>query len=488
MSKRLSDILLNCQVLALIGNRDQQVDAIAFDSRKCTPGTVFFAVRGTKTDGHQHIESAIAHGANAIVCEIIPENKHIDVVYASVDNSANCLAIAASNFYDQPSSMLKLIGVTGTNGKTTIATLLYRMFSHLGYACGLISTIENIINGEKIVATHTTPDPVQLHALLDKMVQKGCTYAFMEVSSHAIDQQRISGLQFAGGIFTNLTHDHLDYHVTFANYRNAKKKFFDLLPANAFALTNLDDKNGLFMLQNCKARHSTYALHGDADFKARILENRFEGLVLQMNGKEVFTQLVGRFNASNLLAILGAAILVGVSEDEALSALSLLQSAEGRFQVVRSKQEITGIVDYAHTPDALDNVLTTINDIRTHSEQLITVAGAGGDRDTSKRPEMARVAAEKSDRLIITSDNPRSEDPQAIIHDMKAGVQAQHFRKVLTIIDRREAIRTAVALAKPGDIILIAGKGHEKYQEIKGVKHHFDDVEELQNAFKNEEV
>ena len=487
MQKRLSDILYKCPVRELIGNADQLVDAIEFDSRKCKPGTVFFAIKGTQADGHQHIDSAVKNGASVVVCESMPHERLPQTTYVKVESSSFSLGMAASNFFDNPSASLKLVGVTGTNGKTTIATLLYRLFSSLGFACGLVSTIENLIDGQAIAATHTTPDPVQLNALLAKMVEHGCTYAFMEVSSHAIDQMRIIGLQFAGGIFTNLTHDHLDYHKTFANYRNAKKMFFDWLPASAFALTNLDDKNGMFMLQNTKAKKMTFALQADADYKSRILESRFDGLDLLIDGKEVYTQLVGRFNASNLLAIYAATRLLGVEQEEALAALSMLQSAEGRFQVVRSQNNITGIVDYAHTPDALENVLSTINDIRTHNEQLITVAGAGGDRDRTKRPEMAAVAAEKSDRLILTSDNPRSEEPQSIIDEMRTGVQPQFYRKVLAITDRREAIRTAVALANPGDIILVAGKGHEKYQEIRGVRQHFDDVEELQDAFKKGE-
>lgn len=413
----------------------------------------------------------------------MPENVDADVTYYIVENTAKSLGFAASEFYGNPSEKLRLVGVTGTNGKTTIATLLYRLFYNSGYPCGLLSTIENRINNVVVPSTHTTGDQLQINEMLSKMVDAGCEYAFMEVSSHAIDQDRIAGLQFEGGIFTNLTHDHLDYHKTVSAYRDAKKKFFDNLKPSAFALTNLDDKNGMLMLQNCKAKKKTYSLRTDADYKGVVMESYFDGMELKINRNNISTFLVGKFNVSNLLAIYGAASLLGMCDDDLLKGISKLQSAPGRFQVIHSECGIIGIVDYAHTPDALKNVLDTINDIRTHNETLITVAGAGGNRDSAKRPEMAAVAVAKSDRLIITSDNPRFEMPEDIIREMRAGVGGEYYNKVLSITDRREAIRTAVALAKKGDIILVAGKGHENYQEIKGVKYHFDDVEELTNAF-----
>ena len=456
---------------------------LQFDSRKCTDGSVFFAVRGTQVDGHDYIVKAIENGAKAVVCEHLPETQTESVKYHVVDNSAQALGLAASAYYGNPSEKLHLVGVTGTNGKTTIATLLYRLFTDAGYMCGLLSTIENIIGTKVVPSTHTTGDQLELNALLSQMVDAGCEYAFMEVSSHSIDQDRIAGLHFDGGIFTNLTQDHLDYHKTLANYRDAKKKFFDNLPATAFALTNIDDKNGMVMLQNTKAKKATYSLKHDADFKGLVMESYFDGMELKINGKAVSTYLVGRFNAYNLLAIYGAATLLGMPEEEVLQEVSKLHSASGRFQMVNSKDGIVGIVDYAHTPDALENVLSTINEIRTHNETLITVAGAGGNRDSDKRPKMAAAAVKLSDRLIITSDNPRFEEPEEIIRQMKAGVPGECYNKVLCITDRREAIRTAVALAKKGDIILVAGKGHETYQDVKGVKHHFDDREELENAF-----
>ncbi|MBR6439614.1 MAG: UDP-N-acetylmuramoyl-L-alanyl-D-glutamate--2,6-diaminopimelate ligase [Bacteroidales bacterium] len=456
---------------------------LQFDSRKCTDGSVFFAVRGTQVDGHDYIAKAIENGAKKIVCEKMPETLADGVEYFVVENSAKTLGLAASEYYGRPSEKLHLVGVTGTNGKTTIATLLYRLFTDAGYVCGLLSTIENIVGKNVVPSTHTTGDQLELNSLLAQMVEAGCEYAFMEVSSHSIDQDRIAGLHFAGGIFTNLTQDHLDYHKTLANYRDAKKKFFDNLPATAFALTNLDDKNGMVMLQNTKATKKTYSLKHDADFKGLVMESYFDGMELKINNKAVSTYLVGRFNASNLLAIYGAASLLGMPEEEVLQEVSKLHSAAGRFQMVSSKDSIVGIVDYAHTPDALENVLSTINEIRTHNETLITVAGAGGNRDADKRPKMAAAAVKLSDRLIITSDNPRFEEPEEIIRQMKAGVPGECYNKVLCITDRREAIRTAVALAKRGDIILVAGKGHENYQDVKGVKHHFDDREELENAF-----
>ena len=505
---KISKILANCNLMEIEGDKEVDLTDITFDSRQVKPGSLFFAVRGTQVDGHDYIDKAIEKGAKAIVCETMPKAKADGVTYVQVDNSAYVLGVAASNFFDNPSEKLKLVGVTGTNGKTTIATLLYRLFTDAGYACGLLSTIENIINREVVPSTHTTPDPIELNSLLQRMVDSGCEYAFMEVSSHSVAQDRIAGLHFAGGIFTNLTHDHLDYHRTMANYRNAKKKFFDNLPETAFALTNLDDKNGSVMLQNTRAKKLSYALKHDADFKGIILESHFDGMLLKVNGTEVFTQLVGRFNASNLLAIYGAALSLGFNKDELLVEISKLHGANGRFDMVHSDNGIVGIVDYAHTPDALQNVLETINEVMktrtpnpqpptlnsqlstlnsklsTLNSKLITVVGCGGNRDTTKRPEMAAVAVKLSDMVILTSDNPRNEDPDDIIRQMKAGITAEDSRKALSITNRREAIRTAVALAKKGDIILIAGKGHENYQEINGIKNHFDDKEELSKAFK----
>ena len=489
---KIKDIIVNCNLLELIGDKDLDITKVSFDSRQVEPGTLFFAVRGTQTDGHDYIDKAVEQGASAVICETMPSTLKEGVTYIRVDDSAYVLGVGAANFYGNPSRKLKLTGVTGTNGKTTIATLLYRLFTDAGYACGLLSTIENIIDHEVVPATHTTPDPVELNALLHRMVEKGCEYAFMEVSSHSIDQHRIAGLQFAGGIFTNLTHDHLDYHKTMANYRNAKKKFFDDLPAEAFALTNLDDKNGAVMLQNTKAKKLGYALKHDADFKGTVLESHFDGMLMKVNGTELYTRLVGGFNASNILAIYGAAISLGFDKDELLVEISKLQGANGRFDMVHSDTGIVGIVDYAHTPDALENVLKTINDVMktgnsqlsTLNSQLITVVGCGGNRDATKRPEMAAIAVKLSDRVILTSDNPRNEDPEEIIRQMKEGIQAGDMGKVLSITDRREAIRTAVALANKGDIILLAGKGHEDYQIIKGEKRHFDDKEELTKALK----
>ena len=481
---KLKEILVNCNLLDIKGNKDIDFLDITFDSRNVKPNSLYFAVKGTQVDGHNYIDKAIENGAIAIVCEKLPKNIIEAITYILVDNSAHVLGIGASNFFGNPSEKLRLVGVTGTNGKTTIVTLLYRLFNDAGYNCGLLSTIENIINREVIPSTHTTPDPIELNMLLQKMVESGCEYAFMEVSSHSVDQERITGLVFAGGIFTNLTHDHLDYHKTMANYRNAKKKFFDGLPETAFALTNIDDKNGAYMVQNTRAKKLTYALKHDADFKGIVMESHFDGMMLKVNGTEVFTQLVGGFNASNLLAIYGAALSLGFNKDELLVEISKLHGANGRFDMLHSESGIVGIVDYAHTPDALENVLNTINDVRCHKETLISVVGCGGNRDTTKRPEMAAVAVRLSDRVILTSDNPRNEDPDEIIRQMKAGIEEKDSHKVLSITNRHEAIRTAVALAKKGDIILVAGKGHETYQEINGVKNHFDDKEELSKAFK----
>lgn len=480
--KKINDILRQCKVIEVVGNDDKLVAGLTFDSRKCSDDVAFFALKGTQVDGHDFINKAVEQNCKVVVCERLPENVSDDVTYYVVENSAVALGYAASEFYGRPSEKLRLVGVTGTNGKTTIATLLYRLFFNAGYPCGLLSTIENRINNIVVPSTHTTGDQLQINEMLSRMVEAGCEYAFMEVSSHAIDQDRIAGLRFEGGIFTNLTHDHLDYHKTVAAYRDAKKKFFDNLPASAFALTNLDDRNGMVMLQNTKASKKTYSLRTDADFKGVVMESYFDGMELKINRNNISTFLVGKFNVSNLLAIYGAASLLGMSDDDLLKEISKLQSAPGRFQMVHSDSGVVGIVDYAHTPDALKNVLDTINEIRTHNETLITVAGAGGNRDAAKRPEMAAAAVMRSDRLIITSDNPRFEEPEDIIKQMREGVGGEYYNKVLCISDRREAIRTAVALAKKGDIILVAGKGHENYQEIKGVRHHFDDVEELSKA------
>ncbi len=480
--KKINDILRNSKVTEVHGKDDRLVASLAFDSRKCSDDVAFFALKGTQVDGHDFIGKALELNCKVIVCERLPETLSDDVTYYVVENSAEALGYAASEFYGRPSEKLRLVGVTGTNGKTTIATLLYRLFYNAGYPCGLLSTIENRINNTIVPSTHTTGDQLQINEMLSRMVEAGCEYAFMEVSSHAIDQDRIAGLRFEGGIFTNLTHDHLDYHKTVAAYRDAKKKFFDNLPSSAFALTNLDDRNGMVMLQNTKAKKQTYSLRTDADFKGVVMESYFDGMELKINRNNISTFLVGKFNVSNLLAIYGAASLLGMSDDDLLKEISKLQSAPGRFQMVHSDSGVVGIVDYAHTPDALKNVLDTINEIRTHNETLITVAGAGGNRDAAKRPEMAAAAVMRSDRLIITSDNPRFEEPEEIIRQMRAGVGGEYYNKVLCITDRREAIRTAAALAKKGDIILVAGKGHENYQEIKGVCHHFDDVEELTKA------
>src|ERR1700712_1875706 len=483
--KYLSEILEGLAFTELQGSADTEISAVVFDSRKVVPGSLFVAVKGTLVDGHDYIDKAIKEGAIAVICQELPARTVTEVDFLMVADSGKALSIVAANFYGQPSEQLKLVGVTGTNGKTTVATLLYQLFRDLGYKCGLLSTVENQINGKIIPATHTTPDPVELNKMLDDMVAKGCDYCFMEVSSHAVVQHRIGGLQFSGGIFTNLTHDHLDYHKTFDNYLKAKKAFFDGLPKSAFALTNIDDKNGNIMLQNTKATKKSYALKSMADFKAKILENQFGGLLLQIDGEEVWFKMVGSFNAYNLLAVYGAAILLEQDKTRVLTSLSKLHGAEGRFDYVISPNKIIGIVDYAHTPDAVQNVLSTIHDIRKGTEKVITIIGCGGDRDKTKRPVMAKVACQWSDKVILTSDNPRSEDPAQIIKEMEAGVDAEARKKTISIADRHEAIKTACHLASPGDIILVAGKGHEKYQEIKGVRNHFDDKEELLNAFAN---
>jgi UDP-N-acetylmuramoyl-L-alanyl-D-glutamate--2,6-diaminopimelate ligase len=477
----IEKILEGIDIISISGDKKRTIESISFDSRNVTGGSLFVAVKGSKSDGHNYIGSAISSGAAAIICEKLPENPGKNVCWIKTDDSAKALGQAASNFFGKPSSSLKLVGVTGTNGKTTIATLLYRMFRGLGYNCGLFSTICNYIKEKELPATHTTPDPVQLNRIMADMVGAGCDYAFMEVSSHSADQQRIAGLDFAGGIFTNLTHDHLDYHKNFDNYLAAKKRFFDSLHESAFALVNADDKNGKVMLQNSRAHKYTFSVRGMADFRCIMIEQSFEGMGLKIMGEEVWTRFIGDFNASNLLAVYAASELLGAGRKEILTVLSDLTSVPGRLEVIRVAG-ITGIVDYAHTPDALLNVIGTLNKIREGSVQLITVIGAGGDRDKTKRPKMAAISAEGSTKVILTSDNPRTEDPEMILNDMEAGIGPEVKRKTLRITDRREAIKTAVMLAQPGDVILVAGKGHETYQEIKGVKHHFDDREEIKKA------
>jgi UDP-N-acetylmuramoyl-L-alanyl-D-glutamate--2,6-diaminopimelate ligase len=482
--KYLSDIIEGLAFTELQGSADMEISAVVFDSRKVIPGCLCVAVKGTLADGHDFILQAVRDGAVAVICEILPARVTGEVDFLMVADSAIALGIVSANFYDNPSAKLKLVGITGTNGKTTIATLLYKLFRDLGYKCGLLSTVENQINGKVIQATHTTPDPVELNRLMNEMVEQGCDYCFMEVSSHAIAQHRIGSLKFSGGIFSNLTHDHLDYHKTFDSYLKAKKAFFDELPANAFALTNIDDKNGNVMLQNTKAHKKTYGLKSMADYKARILENQFEGLLLQVDNEEVWFKMVGTFNAYNLLAVYAAAMLLEQDKAKILTSLSKLTGARGRFDYIVAPNKIIGIVDYAHSPDAVQNILSTIHDIRKGNEKVITVIGCGGDRDKTKRPIMAKTACEWSDKVIFTSDNPRNEDPAQIIKEMEAGVDPAFKRHTVSIVDRREAIKTACMLAKPGDIVLVAGKGHEKYQEIKGVKSHFDDMEELTEIFK----
>jgi len=481
---QLQDILYGVAITDLIGITSIEVNALVFDSRQTSEGAVFFAIKGTLSDGHDYIESTVISGISAIICEHLPLKIEPSVTYVVVDNSSAALGIMSSNYYGNPSEKLQLIGITGTNGKTTIATLLFKLFRKLDYKTGLISTVQNHINDEIIPATHTTPNPVALNGLLNDMVQAGCSYCFMEVSSHSIVQNRIKGLNFSGGVFSNITHDHLDFHLTFDNYIKAKKAFFDALPKSAFALTNADDKNGLVMLQNTKASKKTYALKQLADFNAKIIENSFGGLHMDVDGADVFFRLVGSFNAYNLLAVYGTALLLEQDQLNVLTALSNLSGAEGRFDYISSPQNVIGIIDYAHTPDAVQNVLSTIQDIRRGNEKVITIIGCGGDRDKSKRPIMAQVACDWSDKVILTSDNPRTEDPNAIINDMEQGVSPTNRRKTLTIPDRKEAIKTACHLAVPGDIILLAGKGHEKYQEINGVRHHFDDKEILTEQFK----
>ncbi|WP_298996559.1 UDP-N-acetylmuramoyl-L-alanyl-D-glutamate--2,6-diaminopimelate ligase [uncultured Tenacibaculum sp.] len=481
--KNLKDILYKVSVSEVYGNTDVAVNAIQFDSRQVQDNDVFVAQKGVTVDGHQYIEKAINLGAKAIICEEIPERRSEQVTYIKVEDSNVALAIIAANYYNNPSKSLQLVGVTGTNGKTTIASLLYQLFKKAGYKVGLLSTVTIMVDENEYKATHTTPNSVAINNYLSMMVEEGVEYCFMEVSSHGIHQKRTEGLEFAGGVFTNLSHDHLDYHETFAEYRDVKKSFFDSLPKSAFALVNIDDKNGQVMLQNTKATKQTYALKTIGDFKAKVLEKRFSGTLLTINGIEVWTKLIGEFNAYNLLAIYGVAELLGLEKLEILRIVSELESVSGRFQYTISDSGVTAIVDYAHTPDALKNVLQTINDIRTGNETVITVVGCGGDRDATKRPKMALIASQLSNQAIFTSDNPRTEDPQLIIDQMEGGVSAENYKKILSILDRRQAIKTACKLAKSGDIILIAGKGHETYQEVNGVRHHFDDLEEVTNCF-----
>ena len=481
---KLSELLKNIKPIDIQGNSDANITGVNIDSRRIEKGHLFVAIKGTQTDGHKYIPKALELGAVAVLCEDMPAEKHEGVTYIQVESTESAVGPVATLFYGDPSSKLKLVGVTGTNGKTTIATLLYNMFRKFGHKCGLLSTVCNYIEGEAIPTDHTTPDPIELNQLLGRMVDAGCEYAFMECSSHAIQQQRIGGLKFAGGLFTNLTRDHLDYHKTFENYRDAKKMFFDGLGKDAFAITNVDDKNGMFMVQNCKAQVKTYSTRSMADFKARIIECHFEGMYLEIDGREVGVQFIGKFNVSNLLAVYGAAVMLGKQPEDILVIMSTLKSVSGRLEPVRSPEGVTAIVDYAHTPDALENVLNAIHEVLDgKGGQIITVCGAGGNRDKGKRPLMAQEAVKQSDKVIITSDNPRFEEPQDIINDMLAGLNAQQMKKVLSIADRREAIRTAAMLAQKGDVILIAGKGHEDYQEIKGVKHHFDDKEVVREIF-----
>lgn len=471
------DILYKTAIEAVKGVTDIDVNKIEFDSRLVGPEDVFVAIRGTVSDGHDFIEKAISQGAIAVVCEDIPADSNNGITYIQVKNASAALAYMAANYYGNPSHNLKLVGITGTNGKTTIATLLYQLFKNAGFKTGLISTVKIMVDDKEYKATHTTPDSLTINKYLKEMTDIGAEYCFMEVSSHGIHQKRTKGLEFAGGIFTNLSHDHLDYHASFAEYRDVKKSFFDTLPKNAFALTNIDDKNGLVMLQNTIAKKLTYALKTYADYRAQILESQFSGLLLKINEQEVWVKLIGAFNAYNLLAIYAAAINLGLEDREVLRLMSELESVSGRFQFIVSESNITVIVDYAHTPDALENVLKTIEDIRTRNEKLITVVGCGGDRDKTKRPIMAHIASNMSDQAIFTSDNPRSEEPEDIIEDMERGVEPQNYKKTLAVVDRRQAIKIACQLANPNDIILIAGKGHETYQEIKGVRHNFDDME-----------
>jgi len=475
--KILKDILYKVAIEAVTGSTEIGIQNIEFDSRKVQSDDVFVAIRGSLSDGHDYIEKAIQLGATAIICDTLPQNVEKGITYIQVKDTNTALAFMAANYFGDPSSKLKLTGVTGTNGKTTIASLLYQLFKKAGFKVGLLSTVKIMVDETEYPATHTTPDSITINHYLNEMIEAGVTYCFMEVSSHGIHQKRTEALHFAGGIFTNLSHDHLDYHATFAEYRDVKKSFFDSLPKTAFALSNIDDKNGTVMLQNTVARKLTYALKSYADFKATILESQLSGLLLKVNDNEVWVKLIGTFNAYNVLAIYGTAVELGMDSLEALRLLSDLESVSGRFQYIVTDSKVTAIVDYAHTPDALENVLKTVDDIRTKNEQLITVVGCGGNRDKTKRPIMAKIATDLSDKAILTSDNPRNEDPEVILDEMEQGVEAHNYKKVLRITDRKQAIKTACQLAQPNDIILIAGKGHETYQEINGVKHHFDDME-----------
>ena len=480
---KLNELLKKIQPVDIIGSTDKEIAGVCIDSRQTEQGYLFMAMRGTQTDGHAYIPAAIGKGAVAVLCEELPQELAEDVTYIRVKDSEEAVGLVATTFYGDPTDKMDLVGVTGTNGKTTVATLLYHTFRYFGYKVGLISTVCNYIDDQPVPTEHTTPDPITLNRLLGQMADAGCKYAFMEVSSHSIAQKRISGLRFAGGIFTNLTRDHLDYHKTVENYLRAKKKFFDDLPKTAFSLVNLDDKNGLVMTQNTRSKVYTYSLRSLADFKGKVLESHFEGMLLDFNNRELAVHFIGRFNAYNLLAVFGAAVLLGKREEDVLVALSTLHPVAGRFDAVRSPQGYTAIIDYAHTPDALANVLNAIHGVLEGRGKVITVVGAGGNRDKGKRPLMAQEAARQSDRLIITSDNPRFEEPQDIMNDMLAGLSKEDLQKTLAIADRREAIRTACMLAQKGDVVLVAGKGHEDYQEIKGVKHHFDDKEEVRKAF-----
>ena len=481
---RLSELLKKVKPISIVGNADADIKGVNIDSRKIEEGHLFVAIKGTQTDGHRFIAKALELGAIAVLCEDMPDERQEGVTYVQVASTEEAVGPVATVFYGEPSLKLKLVGVTGTNGKTTIATLLYNMFRKFGHKCGLLSTVCNYIEEEPIPADHTTPDPIELNHLLSRMVEAGCEYAFMECSSHAIAQHRIGGLKFAGGLFTNLTRDHLDYHKTFENYRDAKKAFFDALGKEAFVITNADDKNGSVMVQNTKALVKTYSTRAMADFRARIIECHFEGMYLEIDGHEVGVQFIGKFNVSNLLAVYGAAVMLGKKPEDILVILSTLKSVAGRLEPIRSSEGVTAIVDYAHTPDALENVLNAIHEVLDgKGGQVITVCGAGGNRDKGKRPLMAQEAVKQSDRVIITSDNPRFEEPQDIINDMLAGLDQKQMKKVISIADRKEAIKTAVMLAQKGDVILIAGKGHEDYQEIKGVKHHFDDREVVREIF-----
>ena len=478
----LEELIKGLKTISVCGQTDIEITGVNIDSRRIKEGHLFIAQRGTQVDGHKFIPKAIELGAKAVLCEVLPEEKAEGVTYVQVESTEDVAGKVATIFYGDPSRKLKLVGVTGTNGKTTIATLLYNMFRKFGYKCGLLSTVCNYIEDEAVPADHTTPDPIELNYLLSRMVDAGCQYAFMECSSHAIAQKRIGGLNFVGGLFTNLTRDHLDYHKTFENYRNAKKAFFDQLPKTAFAITNADDKNGMVMVQNTKATVKTYSTRTMADFKAKILECHFGGMYLEIGGREVGVQFIGKFNVSNLLAVYGAAVMLGEKPENVLLVMSTLKSVSGRLDPIQSPEGYTAIVDYAHTPDALENVLNAIHEVLEGKGHVITVCGAGGNRDKGKRPLMAQEAVKQSDKVIITSDNPRFEEPQDIINDMLAGLDDQQMKKVVSIVDRREAIRAACMLAQKGDVILVAGKGHEDYQEIKGVKHHFDDKEVLREA------